>query len=328
MGLGYVSSRLELAYRGGEQGGLPVTPTPDGPEQFAHANGVELCWDSFGDSAAPPLLLIMGLAAQMIAWDDAFCAALADAGGFRVIRFDNRDIGRSSHLAHLGVPDVMALMALALAGKPLMVPYSLRDMANDTAGLLDALKIARAHIVGASMGGAIGQELALHHPHRMLSFTSIMSSTGDPALPPPTSEAMGVLFTPSPNTLEAYLPHYARTWNVLRGPGFPEDEARDAERARAVFARGMNPPGVARQLAAIFASGNRKPALREVRVPTLVVHGDADPLVPVECGIDVAGAIPGSRLLRIPRMGHALPISMWPQIIEAIVEHAALHRGG
>jgi pimeloyl-ACP methyl ester carboxylesterase len=304
-----------------------MTATPARPEQFSRANGIELCWDSFGDPAAPPLLLIMGLASQMIAWDDGFCAQLADAGGFHVIRFDNRDIGRSTRLAHLGVPDVMALMQLALAGKPFTVPYTLRDMANDTAGLLDALKIERAHIVGASMGGAIGQELALHHPQRMLSFTSIMSSTGDPALPPPTPEAMSVLFTPAPATLEAYLPHYAKVWHVLRGPGFPEDEARDAERARAVFTRGMNPAGVARQLAAIFASGNRKPALRGMRVPTLVVHGDADPLVPVECGVDVAGAIPGARLLRIPRMGHALPISMWPQIIGAIVQHAALHRG-
>ncbi len=304
-----------------------MTATPARLEQFARANGIELCWDSFGDPAATPLLLIMGLASQMIAWDDAFCAQLATAGGHRVIRFDNRDIGHSTHFPQLGVPDIAALMAQAMAGEPVSVPYLLRDMANDVVGLLDALKIARAHIVGASMGGAIGQELAIHHPQRMLSFTSIMSSTGDPTLPPPTREAMAILFTPSPPTLEEYLPHYARVWHVLRGPGFPLDEARDAERARAVFARGLNPAGVARQLAAILASGNRKPALRGVRVPTLVIHGDADPLVPVECGVDVANAIPGARLLRIPRMGHALPISMWPQMIEAIVQHTALHQG-
>ena len=302
-----------------------MNATPARPEQFARANGIELCWDSFGDPAATPLLLIMGLGSQMIAWHDDFCSALAAAGGLHVIRFDNRDIGRSAQLAHLGVPDVAALMALALAGRPLTVPYTLRDMANDAAGLLDALKIERAHIVGASMGGAIGQELAIHHPRRMLTFTSIMSNTGDPALPPPTPEAMSVLLTPSPATLEDYLPHYARVWHVLRGPGFPQDEALDAERARAVFTRGLNPAGVARQLAAIFASGNRKPALRDVRVPTLVIHGDADPLVPVEGGIDVAHAIAGARLLRIPRMGHALPISMWPLIIEAIVQHTVLH---
>jgi pimeloyl-ACP methyl ester carboxylesterase len=155
----------------------------------------------------------------------------------------------------------------------------------------------------------------------MRSFTSIMSTTGNPALPPPTPEAMAVLFSPTPTTFEAYLPHYKKVWHVLRGPDFPLDEARDAERAQLIFLRGLNPGGVARQLAAIFASGNRKPALRDVRVPTLVIHGDADPLVPVACGVDVADAIAGAKLLRIPRMGHALPISMWPQIIDAIAAH-------
>ncbi|WP_426390512.1 alpha/beta fold hydrolase [Variovorax sp. R-27] len=301
-----------------------MTAVPPRVEQRTRANGIELAWDSFGDAGAPPLLLVMGLGAQMVAWDDAFCARLAEAGGHRVIRFDNRDIGHSTHLSHLGVPDIQALMAQAMAGQPLRTPYNLRDMAADCVGLLDALGIARAHIVGASMGGAIGQELCIHHPHRMLSFTSIMSTTGAPGLPPPTPEAMAVLFTPSPTTFEAYLPHYARVWRVLRGPfDFPLDEARDAEKAQLVFLRGLNPAGVARQLAAILASGNRKPALRDVRVPTLVIHGDADPLVPVACGVDVADAIPGAQLLRIPRMGHALPIPMWPQIVDAIAAHTA-----
>jgi pimeloyl-ACP methyl ester carboxylesterase len=295
-----------------------MTAVPPRTERRTRANGIELAWDSFGDPDAPPLVLIMGLGAQMVAWDEAFCARLAEAGGHRVIRFDNRDIGHSTHLSHLGVPDIQALMMQAMAGKPLQVPYTLRDMAADCIGLLDALNIERAHIVGASMGGAIGQELAIHHPQRMRSFTSIMSTTGNPALPPPTPEAMAVLFSPTPTTFEAYLPHYKKVWHVLRGPDFPLDEARDAERAQLIFLRGLNPGGVARQLAAIFASGNRKPALRDVRVPTLVIHGDADPLVPVACGVDVADAIAGAKLLRIPRMGHALPISMWPQIIDAI----------
>ncbi|BEP71254.1 MULTISPECIES: alpha/beta fold hydrolase [unclassified Variovorax] len=293
-------------------------------ERRTRANGIELAWDSFGDPEAPPLLLVMGLGAQMVAWDDAFCAALAQAGGHYVIRFDNRDIGHSTHLPHAGVPDIQALMLQAMAGRPLQVPYTLRDMADDCAGLLDALGIARAHVVGASMGGAIGQEMAIHHPGRMRSLTSIMSSTGDPALPPPTPEALAVLFAPAPTSFEAYLPHHAKLWRVLRGPdAFPLDEARDAERAQLAFLRGLNPGGVARQLAAVFASGNRKPALRAVQVPTLVIHGDVDPLVPVACGIDVAEAIPGATLLRIPRMGHALPIAMWPQIIEAIAAHTA-----
>jgi pimeloyl-ACP methyl ester carboxylesterase len=294
---------------------------------LARANGLDLAWDSFGDPGAPPVVLIMGLGTQMIGWDEVFCAHLAAAGGLRVIRFDNRDIGLSTRFTQAGVPDVRTLMAKALARLPLTVPYTLRDMADDVAGLLDALKLERAHIVGASMGGAIGQEMAIHHGARMLSFTSIMSSTGAPGLPPPTPAAMSVLLTPAvPLTLDAFIAHYARTWRVLRGPyPFPEDEARDAERARAAFARGLHPAGTARQLAAIFASGNRRPALRGTRVPTLVIHGDADPLVPVQCGIDVAAAIPGAKLLRLPTMGHALPVALWPQLIQAIAAHTAKH---
>lgn len=304
-----------------------MASAPPRVEQRTRANGIELAWDSFGDPAASPLLLVMGLGAQMVAWDDAFCARLAEAGGHRVIRFDNRDIGHSTYLTQLGVPDIQALMQQAMAGRPLDVPYTLRDMADDCARLLDALGVARAHIVGASMGGAIGQEMCIHHPHRMLSFTSIMSTTGNPALPPPSPEALAVLFSPAPGTFEAYLPHYAKVWRVLRGPSaFALDEARDTERAQLVFLRGLNPPGVARQLAAILASGNRKPALRGVNVPTLVIHGEADPLVPVACGVDVADAIAGATLLRIAHMGHALPIPMWPQIVEAIAVHTAQHQ--
>lgn len=303
-----------------------MTAAPQPVERRSPANGVQLAWDSFGDPGAPPLLLIMGLGAQMVAWDEAFCARLAQAGGHRVIRFDNRDIGHSTYLTHLGVPDIQTLMVQAMAGQPLQAPYTLCDMAADCIGLLDAIGIERAHIVGASMGGAIGQELAVHHPQRMRSFTSIMSTTGNPTLPPPTPEAMAVLFSPTPTTFDAYMAHHAKVWRVLRGPGaFPLDEARDAERAQLTFLRGLNPAGVARQLAAVLASGNRKPALRDVRVPTLVIHGDADPLVPVACGVDVADAIPGASLLRIPRMGHALPIPMWPQLIEAIAAHTARH---
>jgi len=305
-----------------------MTSVPPRIEHRTRANGIELAWDSFGDPAAEPLLLVMGLGAQMVAWDDAFCARLAEAGRHRVIRFDNRDIGHSTHLTLLGVPDIQALMAQAVAGLPLRTPYDLRDMAADCVGLLDALGIERAHVVGASMGGAIGQELCVHHPQRMLSFTSIMSSTGAPGLPPPTPEAMAVLFSPAPTTFAAYQAHYAKGWRVLRGPGgFPFDEARATEKAQLVFLRGLNPAGVARQLAAILASGNRKPALREVRVPTLVIHGDDDPLVPVACGVDVADAIAGAQLLRIPGMGHALPIPMWPQIVDAIAAHTARHPG-
>lgn len=285
------------------------------------ANGIELCYDTFGDRAAPPLLLVMGLAAQMIAWDEAFCEQLA-ARGYFVIRFDNRDIGRSTRFPQHGTPDLMALLGQALMRKPVTAPYTLRDMATDAAGLLDALGITRAHIIGASMGGAIGQEMAIHFPDRLLTLTSIMSSTGDPSLPQATPEAMAVLLAPPPKDRDSYFESYKRTWAVLRGPGFPLDEAKDLERAARAWDRGLNPPGVARQLAAILASGDRTAALASVRVPTLVIHGSADPLVRHQGGVATAKAIQGARLLTIDGMGHALPISMWPQLIDAIAAHA------
>jgi pimeloyl-ACP methyl ester carboxylesterase len=291
------------------------------PER-ARANGIELCWDSFGETGAPPILLIMGLAAQMIAWPDEFCERIAERG-FRVIRFDNRDIGMSTHFDAAGVPNIGAALAAATQGKPVDAPYRLSDMAADAFGLLDALGIARAHVVGASMGGAIAQTMAIERPERMLTLTSIMATTGEPGLPPPTPEAMGVLLKPPVATLEGFIESYAQTWKVLRAGSFPEDEALDRERAEQVFARGLNPPGVARQLAAILASGSRKSGLRSVRVPTLVLHGDADPLVPLACGVDTAESIPGARLVVIPGMGHALPISCWARIIDEIARHAA-----
>lgn len=290
-------------------------------EALAKANGLELCYDTFGDRTSPPLLLVMGLGAQMIAWEEAFCEQLA-ARGYFVIRFDNRDIGRSTRLPQLGTPDIMALFAQAMMGKPVAAPYMLRDMAADAIGLLDALAIDRAHVVGASMGGAIGQEMAIHHGSRLLSLTSIMSSTGDPSLPQAKPEALAVLLAPPPKDKQEYLANYLKTWQVLRGPGFPEDEARDLIRAEAAYARGLNPQGVARQLAAIIASGNRTEALKAVRIPTLAIHGDADPLVSVEGGVATANVIPGAKLVRIEGMGHALPISLWGRVIDAIAAHA------
>jgi len=289
---------------------------------FANANGIELCYDTFGDPQAPPLVLIMGLAAQMIAWDDEFCAALAGRG-YRVIRFDNRDIGLSTRFDGAGLPDVAAAFMAAMQGRPVTAPYLLSDMAADVVGLMDALSIGSAHVVGASMGGAIAQTLAIEHPQRLRSLTSIMATSGAPDLPPPRPEALAVLFKPTPLEQAAYFESYVQTWKVLRGPGFPLDEARDLDRAGQNFARGLNPAGVARQLMAILASGSRREALRSVSVPTLVIHGKADPLVPVECGIDTARAVPGAELLLIEGMGHALPIPAWPQIIEAIARHAA-----
>jgi pimeloyl-ACP methyl ester carboxylesterase len=293
-------------------------------EARAAANGIELCYDTFGERSDPPIVLVMGLAAQMIAWDDEFCSRLAERGRW-VVRFDNRDIGRSTHFDAAGVPDVGAALLAAMQGKAVEAPYRLEDMARDTVGLFDALGLDRVHLVGASMGGAIAQTVAIHHPERLHSLVSIMATTGDPGLPPPTPEAMAMLLKPTPLDLSAYLESYAATWKVLRAGSFPSDEARDEARARANHARGLHPAGVARQLMAILASGSRKTALSGVRVPTLVVHGAADPLVPLACGEDTARTIPGADLVVLEEMGHALPISCWPRIIDAIAGHTTRH---
>lgn len=298
------------------------------PERLTPANGLTLCHDAFGDPEAPPLVLIMGLGAQMVLWPDDFCAALASQG-FRVIRFDNRDIGRSTHLDDAGVPDMAALWMAAMQGRSVPVPYTLRDMAADTVGLLDALGIARAHVVGASMGGMIAQELAIHHRERLSSVTSIMSSTGDPGLPPPTPQASAVLMRPAlvNPTREQHIADFGAGWRVLRGPVHADQDALDADLGGRIFDRGLNPAGTARQFAAIVASGNRKPGLRAVTTPALVIHGDADPLVNVAAGRDTAESIPGARLQIIEGMGHALPASVWPPVIAAIASLASAASG-
>lgn len=295
-------------------------------QQQVKANGITVCAESFGDSAAPPIVLVMGLGAQMTAWDDRFCTQLADRG-FRVVRFDNRDIGLSTRFDAAGVPNVMALMGNIALGKPIEVPYTLRDMAADTVGVLDAFGFSRAHVVGASMGGGIVQELAIHHPERLLSMTSVMSSTGSTKVPPASPEALAVLFTPAPTDRTGYIAHAQNVARILRGPHFPEEAAGDAGRAARNFDRGINPPGVARQLAAIFASGDRTARLAAVRTPTLVIHGDADPLIRVEGGHFTAAAIPGASLHVVPKMGHSLPEAVWPKLIDLIAGHASKHTG-
>jgi pimeloyl-ACP methyl ester carboxylesterase len=288
---------------------------------MAQANGIDLCYETFGDPVAEPLILIMGLGAQMIQWDDDFCRQLA-ARNFRVIRFDNRDIGQSSKLSGGKPLSALELLKLRLFRIPVKAPYRLRDMAEDTVGLMDALGIPSAHLVGASMGGMIAQEIAISFPQRLRSLTSIMSTTGNPRIPGPTREAMAILMAPAPKSREEFLERFARTWKVLRVGSFPEDEALDRARAERTFARGLNPAGAGRQLRAILASGSRKERLRTVKTPTLVIHGTVDPLVHPAGGKDTAASIPGARLLMIERMGHALPIPMWPQIIDAIDRHA------
>src|SRR3981081_1529134 len=291
------------------------------PPQIARANGIDICYQIVGDPAAEPLLLIMGLGAQMIHWDDKFCRQLA-ARGFRVIRFDNRDIGKSSHLSGGNRLTPFELLKLRFLKIPVAAPYRLIDMAKDTVGLMDALGIRSAHLVGASMGGLRAQEVAISFPQRVRSLTSIMSTTGNPKVPPPTREAAAMLMAPPPATKEEYFERFAQTWKILRVGSFPQDEALDRARAERTFERGLTPAGVGRQLRAILASGSRKQRLASVKAPTLVIHGTVDPLVRPEGGQGTTGSPPGAKLLMIERMGHALPIPLWPQIIDAIDKHA------
>ncbi|MCC6847236.1 MAG: alpha/beta fold hydrolase [Deltaproteobacteria bacterium] len=289
------------------------------------ANGIELEYDAFGDPTNPPLVLIMGLGAQMILWEEDFCAELA-AAGFHVVRFDNRDVGLSTQLDALGTPNVFEAMQAAFAGKPVRAPYRLEDMADDTAALMDVLGIARAHVVGASMGGMIAQTLAIRYPDRLLSMTSIMSTTGDVTLPPATPEAMRVLLAPPPPDREGNVAQALEAWKVIGSPKFPPDEEHMRALFERAFDRGYHPAGVARQMAAIMASGDRTAALRSVRVPSLVIHGDADPLVRVEGGRATAAAIPEAKLVIVEGMGHDLPPGVWREIIDAVGELAARAR--
>ncbi len=294
-----------------------MTAITASPEAFAPANGMTLCYDSFGDPAATPLLLIMGLGAQMVVWDDDFCADLAGRGLY-VIRFDNRDIGRSTWLDKSAAVNLMDLVMKQMRGEAIAPPYLLRDMAADAVGLLDHLGIKAAHIAGASMGGMIAQEMAVHFASRVLSLTSIMSSTGNPALPGPTPEATTVLMRAPALDRQGYIDSFCASWKVLRAGDFPDEEALDPARAARMFARGLNPAGVARQMLAIFASGNREAGLATVRAPTLVIHGVPDPLVRIEAGRATAAAIPGAQMMEVAGMGHAMPREIWPQVIGGI----------
>ena len=285
-------------------------------ESGVHVNGVEIVYDTFGHRGDPPVLLIMGLSAQMIMWEDEFCSRLAGKGLF-VVRFDNRDVGRSSKLDAMGMPSFNGVFRGAAAGSP----YTLHDMADDTLGLMDALGIPSAHIVGASMGGMIAQVMALEHPRRVGTLTLIMSSSGNPFLPPPKPGILPVLFKPFPSEREKFVRHFLHIWRVLNGGEIPVDPSRMLKLAECSFERGVSQGGSARQLAAIFASGSRKNVLPSLSVPTLIIHGDADPLLPMECGVDLAESIPGSRLKIIKGMGHTLPPAVWDDVITAIVRH-------
>ncbi len=288
----------------------------------AKFSNMEIEYDTFGDPSLKPLLLIMGLGAQMINWDEEFCTKLVERG-FYVIRFDNRDVGLSTKFDEAGEPDLMKLYAQVAKGEKIEAFYTLDDMADDAIGLLTAINIDKAHICGASMGGMIAQTVAYRHPSHVLSLISIMSSTGNPDLPRPSPEAMKVLIQPLPTGREAIIEAGVNSMRIVHGTGIPFDEKRARKLVIASYDRSNYRAGYSRQLAAILASGNRKQALTSVRAPTLVIHGEADPLVPFEGGKDTAKTIPGAELFLIKGMGHSLPPEIWSKVLDAITKNAS-----
>ena len=279
-------------------------------------------YESLGDPAHPAIVLIMGLGMQLLGWPDNFCQALV-ARGYRVIRFDNRDCGLSSRTPGRKHPKLLLAMAAAALGLRVRTPYTLEDMAYDTVGLMDRLGIARAHVVGASMGGMIAQLLAAKHPQRVLSLTSIMSTSGNRKLSKPSKAAgKALLARPAdPNDPELVIEHLVNTFGVIGSPGYPSTRDEMRHRIGRSVRRAYDPAGVARQLVAVIAAGDRRKLLATITAPTLVIHGAADPLVPLAAGRDTAQHIPGASLLVIEGMGHDFPEALQPRIATAIADH-------
>jgi pimeloyl-ACP methyl ester carboxylesterase len=290
----------------------------------AHVNGIIIEHDSFGSEDAEPMLLISGLGVQMTRWTAPFCQLLA-AQRFHVIRFDNRDVGLSTHFADTPAPDLAAVTGALARGERPGVPYTLDDMADDAVGLLKALGIEQAHIVGRSMGGMIAQIVASDHPERALTLTSIMSTSGNPGLPPSSPEAMAVLMQRAPHPSQdekGFLDHSVRAARILGSPGFPFDEVAQRAQALSEAKRAYDPAGFGRQIAAIIATGDRRARLNTIAVPTLVLHGAADPLVPLAGGEDTAANITGAELRVIEGMGHEIPPGLYESLALAIADNA------
>ena len=283
------------------------------------ANGITIEYAETGPRDAPVILLIMGLGMQLIAWPQSFCDGLA-ARGFRVVRFDNRDVGHSTPMPG-GSLAMTSMMARAFLGLPVRPPYTLTDMASDALGLLDALGIARAHVAGASMGGMIAQILAIEHPERVKSLTSIMSTTGNRRLPGPKAKVLRLLLRPRPRNRVVAVRRGMELFRLISGSGYPPTEAELRDKVERAVQRSYRPDAVLRQLIAIRAAPSRVQALRRVRVPTLVLHGSDDPLVPMAGGEDTAANIPGARLRIVPGMGHFLPEALVPLLVDEIAAH-------
>jgi pimeloyl-ACP methyl ester carboxylesterase len=286
-------------------------------EQLARVGDVELAYDTIGDPTDPTVLMVMGLGMQLVGWHPELCAMIAERG-FQVVRFDNRDTGHSTKFEDGSGPGTLNL----LLGRAPNAPYTIDDMAGDAVGLLDHLGIDQAHVVGASMGGAIAQTIAILRPERVLSLCSIMSTPGGRRASRPRMRGFGVMFRKAPEEREAFIEYTLGVVRTIGSPGFPFDEERIRQRAAESYDRCYYPPGVQRQLGALLASGDRSRRLAEVRAPTIVLHGTEDPLIPPRGGRATARAIPGAELVEIEGMGHDLPREVWPRLVDAIARGA------
>jgi pimeloyl-ACP methyl ester carboxylesterase len=289
-------------------------------ESYIKANGIRLAYEEFGSLSDPAIVLIMGLGTQMISWPLSLCNGLA-AAGFRVIRFDNRDIGLSEKMENAHIPATPRMLLRTTLGVPLKVSYTLDDMAEDAIGLMDALGLDQAHLVGASMGGMIGQIVTARHANRVLSFTSIMSSSGDPKLPGADRKVVRTMVKRSLGIEKPNLKNTMAFQRMIGSPGFPESDEELKSKVLTSVGRSLHPEGYSRHLAAIMASGSRVKLLKTITVPTLVIHGREDLLVPLACGIDTARHIPDAQLEIIDGMGHNLPETLVPRLLELIAVH-------
>ncbi|WP_339769283.1 alpha/beta hydrolase [uncultured Paraglaciecola sp.] len=284
---------------------------------------LQIAYDTFGTEQNRPLVLIMGLGAQRIFWEDEFCQLVAEQG-FWVIRFDNRDVGESTYIDDQFTPNLLQLVASGLLGAQIPIPYTLLDMANDVVCLMEYLNVPKAHIVGASMGGMIAQILAIEYPQKVLSLTSIMSSTGNKKLHKPNKDVVLKLLKPMPKTRDKGIASGIEFWRTLHGNFYTFDWLRTSKLINKAYDRGVSSQGVLRQFAAILASKDRTSALNALSLPTLVIHGDADPMLPVSNGHATASAISGAKLRIYAGMGHTLPTELWQQIVGDIAQVASL----
>ena len=290
-------------------------------EQYIRANGIRLAYEEFGQPDHPAMVLVMGLGTQLLGWPLAMCEELASRG-FRVIRFDNRDIGLSEKMENAHIPQAVGLMLRARLGLPVNVPYTLTDMARDCVGLMDALGIERAHLVGASMGGMIGQIVAAKFGERLLSFTSIMSSSGNPRIPGASPDVIRAMVKRSLSGEKPDLASSMALWRKIGSPAYQPTDAQLKKKILDSWQRSDYREGYSRHLAAVIANGSRVKLLRKITTPTLVIHGRDDALVSVHGGIDTARNIRGARLKIFDGMGHDLPAALLPEIIELIASHA------